>query len=387
MPNNAFYFRKFQEIRRNNIVPAKMANVLTPTNASEFIFTAPQHSKSTVIGLIIMAIVILVENVTVCALFAVNKKLRITTNVFVISLAVSDLCVAVLFVPVYLATPVGHEANLYVVTFLLFSSLFNLCGVTYDRYHAILQPLTYHSVFTSLRIAHLLFAIWLVPLVLILLPLSWSGQDLQTSVTINRIYLGFMVSIVFSACVMISKVYFSIFKAIRRQLRMTRHVKGMFEPSERSSTISIERSSCVTTLSSIHAESASLTRMPTPGEERVSQEFNLTPFGVETHTPSQKSLRKLRKIRFKTYSEKVFSDVRAVKLFAVVILIFIICWLPAIIINFMIAIDKAASIPHFIFDVSVYAFVANAMVNPLLFTFYKADYREALLEIFVCRCK
>ena len=364
-----------------------MANIShtnpTPTNASEFVFAPLQHSKSTVIGLIVMAVVIFVENLTVCALFATNKKLRITTNVFVISLAISDLFVAVLFIPVYLATPIGHDANLYVVTFMLFTSLFNLCGVTYDRYHAILQPLTYHSVFTSWRIALLLFAIWFLPLVLIAIPVTWSGQDLQTSLVINRFYLGFMVLIVVSACIAISKVYFSIFKAIRRQLRMTRHVKGMFPPSELSSTISIERSSCTTTISSVQVESPSLIR-PSMKDEQFSEESSSNPFQGETYTPPRSSLRKLRKIRFKNYSEKVFNDVRAVKLFAIIILIFIICWLPAIIINFMIAIDKAALIPHFIFEISVYAFVANAIVNPLLFTFYKRDYRQALWQALLC---
>ncbi len=371
------------------MILAKMANIsnATATPANEFVFTPLRHSKSTVIGLITMATIIFVENVTVCALFAANKKLRSTTNVFVISLAISDLFMAVLFVPVYLTMPVGHEANLYVVTFLLFTSLFNLCGVTYDRYHAILQPLTYHSVFTSWRIAQLLFAIWFLPVVLIILPVAWSGEDLQTSVVINRVYLGFMVFIVFSACVVISKVYFSIFKAIRRQLRMTRHVKGMFGPSELSSTTSIEKSSCATTLSSMNAESPSLTRIssPRPSHESTNQESNSILFGNESYAPPKTNLRKLRKIRFKKYSEKVLNDVRAVKLFAFIILIFIICWLPAIITNFMIAIDKTTLIPHFIFDISVYAFVANAIVNPLLFTFYKRDYRQALLQIFVCR--
>ena len=362
-------------------------NITAVHNASEFIFSPPRHSSSTFIALIIMAVVIFIENVTVCGLFAADKKLRITTNVFVISLAVSDLFVALLFVPVYLALPVGHEANLYVVTFLLFSSLFNLCGVTYDRYHAILQPLTYHTVFTSWRIASTLFCIWFLPVFFIVLPVAWSGQDLSTSIIINRVYLGFMVLTIFVVCVVISKVYFSIFKAIRRQLRMTRHVKGIF--TELSSTTSIDRSSCATTVSSLGAESPCIqARIPSPGElSGPSQESISVPPGNDASTTQpKKSLRKLRKLRFKNYSETVFNDVRAVKLFAIIISVFIICWLPAVIINFMIAIDKVMFIPQFIFDVSVYAFVANAMVNPLLFTFYKRDYRQALLRTFACRC-
>ena len=362
-----------------------MVNITASLNSNATnTLTHPQHSKSTMASLIIMAVVIFIENVTVCALFAANQKLRITTNVFVISLAISDLFVAVLFVPVYLATPVSHQANLYVVTFLLFTSLFNLCGVTYDRYHAILQPLTYRSVFTSWRIALLLFAIWFLPMFLILLPATWSGQDLKTRTIIDRVYLGFMVLIVFAACAGISKVYFSIFKAIRRQLRMTRYVKGMFGPSEISSVTSIERSGAATTVSSIRAESPCIPQTITHREERASQEFDTTSFGIEANARPKKNLRKLRLLRLKKYTENVFNDVRAVKLFAVVILIFIICWLPAIIINFMVAINELDSIPLFIFDISVYAFVANAMVNPLLFTFYKQDYRQALMEIMAC---
>ena len=335
-----------------------------------------------------MAVAIFFENFTVCALFVARKKLRIITNVFVISLAISDLFVAVLFIPVFLLAPTSHEANFYIVTFLLFSSLFNLCGVTYDRYHAILQPLTYRSVFTTWRTACLLSAIWFLPLLLILLPVIWSGQDEATRFTINRIYLGFMVLIVFLAYVFIAKVYFSIFKAIRRQLRMTQHLKGMFGPSELSSTSSIERSSCATTFSLLHADSPRIARKPMTPREEQTEESNSTQIENDTYCPPPKNFRKLTMMRFKDYSEKVFNDVRAVKLFAIIIIIFIICWLPAIIINFMMALtDKISLIPPFIFDISVYAFVANAMVNPLLFTFYKRDYRKALFQIVACRCK
>lgn len=366
-----------------------MANVSfidsKPSNMSE---SMSFHPLTTVIGLTVIGVISFFENTTVCALFVANKKLRNTTNVFVISLAISDMFVSLLFIPVYLITPIGHAYSLYIVTFLLFTSLFNMCGVTYDRYHAILYPLTYHAVFTSWRTAWILFFIWFSPLLLVFLPASWSAQSPKTISTIDRYYIIFMVLILFLASCIIAKVYFGIFKAIKRQMRMTRNVNL----PELSSSVCLERYTCDTNMSSFQVECPDLTEQQTKTmKPNESQQFD---FEASTNTSNLQlpmTRPRLRNSnnnsRFKRYSGKLLNDVRAAKLFAIIILVFIISWFPVIFINVMSAIDKLEFVPHFIFEVSVFAFVGNAAVNPFLFTFYKHDYKQALYKIVHWRFK
>ena len=354
-----------------------MRNATGDTFAAE-----PSHSRTTSTLLVIMATVIFLENATVCLLFACRSKLRTITNIFVVSLAMSDLFVGVLFVPVYLGTAVGHHVNLYIVTFLLFSSLFNLCGVTYDRYHAILQPLTYHAVFTCRRITTILVSVWFFPLLFIALPLIWSFQSLRVVIIVSRIYLGLMVLIVFFICVVISKVYYSIFKAIKRQLKMTRHVKGMFcHLSSPCAEAALPNHCGNGTTSPLGAESPRLARTALLSTKCAAESSALNEGNARTRLARQLMM----KLRFKKQSKKLLMNFRAAKLFALIILIFVICWLPVVIINFMLAIDRVMLVPKFIFDVSIYAFVANALVNPLIYTFYKSDYRRAFLEASGCK--
>lgn len=335
------------------------------------------HSSPTFAVLIIMAVVIFLENAAVCLLFAIKKKLQTTTNIFVVSLAISDLLVGALFVPVYLNTSVGNQANLYIVTFLLFSSLFNVCGVTYERYHAILQPLTYHSVFTCRRIMTILLLMWFLPVLAIVLPFTWDHHNLVFVVPLSRAYIGLLVFVVFFTCVVVCKVYYNVFKAIRRQMKMMRHVKGMFGPSP-----------SVTSIEGDHPNSTSRshtdweTRSLCPESPPIQRGLSTKPESHFNGANTGKNLaRQVKKRRFKKHSEKLLNDVRAAKLFAFIVLIFIICWLPVVITNFMVAIDRVTLVPQFIFDISIYAFVANALVNPLLYTFYKSDYRRVLLDV------
>ena len=72
-------------------------------------------------------------NLFVCAMVIFNKKLRTMTNYLVLSLSISDLMVAVVFVPVYI---IDHYVKTviagYFVAFVLLTTVFNLCGVTYE---------------------------------------------------------------------------------------------------------------------------------------------------------------------------------------------------------------------------------------------------------------
>ena len=69
------------------------------------------------------------------------------TNYLVVSLSVADLLIAVVSVPFYIIdyytrTVIGG----YFVEFILLATVFNLCGITFERYIALTGPLRYRVI-------------------------------------------------------------------------------------------------------------------------------------------------------------------------------------------------------------------------------------------------
>ena len=91
----------------------------------------------------------------VCAMVYTDKKLRSMTNYLVVSLSEADLVIAVVFVPFYI---IDHYARTvigdYFVAFILLATVFNLCGVTFERYIALTRPFRCRTTLTQLPNSH-----------------------------------------------------------------------------------------------------------------------------------------------------------------------------------------------------------------------------------------
>ena len=120
-------------------------------------------------GLIIL--VTILGNVLVCTAVAIVKKLRTPSNLLIVSLAVSDLLVASLVMPLALVYEVKGrwifgqqicDVWTSLDVFLCTSSILNLCMISIDRYFVITRPFKYAMKRTPARISLMIFAVWLV---------------------------------------------------------------------------------------------------------------------------------------------------------------------------------------------------------------------------------
>ena len=127
-----------------------------------------------VIGWILTALVI-GGNGIVIYLIVTRRKLRTTINVFVASLAAADFGLGATYMPLAAACDLdmscgGGLVRHSLVIFFIYSSMFNLCALTMDRYTAIVNPLRYVKFSSRQRIRLLACAAWVVPMVFILAP-------------------------------------------------------------------------------------------------------------------------------------------------------------------------------------------------------------------------
>lgn len=112
-------------------------------------------------------------NIIVCLAFLMYESLRNTMNIFIFSLACSDLLVCLIAQPMFVASLVNNYQQELVsnafedvrkrLTWIsLLASAGNLLGVTLDRYVAISQPLTYLAKVTTKRACIFVAVVWAV---------------------------------------------------------------------------------------------------------------------------------------------------------------------------------------------------------------------------------
>lgn len=184
----------------------------------------------------ITSTIAIVGNATVIYVVLTREALRSTANIFISSLAASDLGVGFWTVPSsYFATRFeSNEKTLEGFDFLhsifFTASVLNLCMMTVDRYIAIAFPYKYLALMTRGRVIFLVSFSWLVPILTSLIPLLWiKGEqeevDKANSVFYPTISLFFVLSsyvILIPATLhvyLITKRHFHRINAVNLQLK------------------------------------------------------------------------------------------------------------------------------------------------------------------------
>lgn len=130
--------------------------------------------------------VILLGNSFTCTVFLSSPYLRRKyMNIYLLSLCVADVSMAVLVVPGFAAFCSGctYKWSEYCWFFggardIAFpATILNALAITYDRYMAVLRPLHYASTMTNRKVFTILLAAWVTPLVVSSLRNIWSHSS------------------------------------------------------------------------------------------------------------------------------------------------------------------------------------------------------------------
>ncbi|MEE6498560.1 hypothetical protein FKM82_003154 [Ascaphus truei] len=130
----------------------------------------PYNFLALILGLVLI-ICIVCGNVLVCLSVCTEKALKTTTNYFIVSLAVADLLLAVLVLPLYVYTeflggawtlgPVLCDVLMTMDVMLCTASIFNLCAISVDRFIAVSIPLHYNRRQVDNRQLFLISTTWI----------------------------------------------------------------------------------------------------------------------------------------------------------------------------------------------------------------------------------
>lgn len=128
-------------------------------------------------------------NVMACLAVRLSRRLWRVANCFVVTLAVTDLLLGLLVLPLSAALELrdgkwplgGILCNIYISmdVFLCTASILTLLAISVDRYLAITAPLNYSRRVTPLRVILALIAIWALSLTVSFVPIhmGWNTAD------------------------------------------------------------------------------------------------------------------------------------------------------------------------------------------------------------------
>ncbi|XP_037603759.1 histamine receptor H2b [Sebastes umbrosus] len=286
-------------------------------------------------------------NVLVCLAVGLSRRLWRIANCFVVSLAVADLLLGLLVLPLSATVELrsgnwplgGSLCNIYISldVMLCASSILTLMAISVDRYLAISAPLSYSRRVTPLRVTLALIAIWALSLAVSFVPihlglntadyrvqhLDWGMEDDDKEGHYcqfewnNNYVLVYAFGSFYLPLLLMCGMYLCIFRVAREQVRRIRAATPSFARAASTAAIAREHKATVT--------------------------------------------------------------------LAAVLGAFIICWFPYFTFFSCMGIRKKTNPPNTLNSVILWLGYFNSALNPILYPAFNRDFRRAYGELLRCR--
>ncbi|XP_075884679.1 5-hydroxytryptamine receptor 1A-beta [Nelusetta ayraudi] len=358
-------------------------------------------------------------NACVVAAIALERSLQNVANYLIGSLAVTDLMVSVLVLPMAALYQVLNRWTLGQVPCDIFisldvlcctSSILHLCAIALDRYWAITEPIEYMKRRTPRRAAVLISVTWLVGFSISVPPMlimrSQPGsvaedranpkqckirQDLWYTIysTFGAFYIPLTLMLV---------LYGRIFKAARFRIRRTVRKSEKQKVSDSCLALSPalfhkkaaegktwKRSVEPRPVPSVNGavksaeEGESLEIIEVHGGSRGNLPLPNTPSSVplfeNRHEKATEAKRKIALAR----------ERKTVKTLGIIMGTFILCWLPffigALVMPFC---QESCHMPRWLEDVINWLGYSNSLLNPIIYAYFNKDFQSAFKKIIKC---
>ncbi|XP_068204202.1 dopamine receptor 1-like isoform X2 [Palaemon carinicauda] len=332
--------------------PGCMETSVSPSTSS---FVESTTGK-VLIGILLSLVIFLsiFGNVLVCVAVYTDRNLRKIGNLFVVSLAIADLFVACVVMTFALVNdllgywPFGrHYCDTWIAFDVMCStaSIVNLCAISLDRYIHIKDPLRYGRWMTKRIVTTSIAAIWLLSALISFLPISLglhlpdekkplqppSPDKLeQCALELSPTYavVSSCISFFLPCCVMLG-IYSRLYLYAKKHVES---IKALVRP---------------VTLGSLEGDTTRPKKVAAPCH--VSESKAATTVGIIVGT-------------------------------------FLTCWVPFFCVNIAIAFCEDC-IPLKAFKVLTWFGYTNSSFNPIIYSIFNQEFREAFRRILTSRCR
>ena len=377
-----------------SVDPSASTNDTNVTIATPVSYGSPYALWQAILIIIILSIIIvgtILGNILVCTAVAIVRKLRTPSNLLIVSLAVSDLLVALLVMP-FAATYEVMGRWVLGQTFcdtwtsldvmLCTASILNLCMISVDRYFVITRPFQYAMKRTPARMALMITAVWMSSALISIPPLFGWKKDVQEGqcnvsqavgyqfyATIGAFYLPLAVMIV---------IYYRIYMVSSRIAQ----AEAKSKPKGESGGLSAEPSATNLRKASMMGGEENHNCPNGSAKKRDETTMEMLP-KKKVKSTGGGFMAKSRLNKISSSKER-----KATKTLGVIMGAFTACWLPF----FILALIKPfcesdKCIPHWLSSLFLWLGYANSFLNPIIYARFNRDFRTPFKEILLFRCK
>lgn len=284
----------------------------------------------------VLAALILAGNSLACAVFLKTRHLRRSyMNIYLVSLAISDICMGALVMPFYSVFCTGCKYSLTQHCWLIRAlkgvtfgaNILNLLTISLDRHEAFFSPLRYASNMTKKKMALILTAVWGVPVLVTGVRNIWQHSEFKKeALYIDRIYSNILIFIfVIFPFFLLLVINFRILYVIKK------HVQRIQAANSTNLRLSLSRRN------------------------------------------SRIAVNNVRKLK-------------GTLACVVVVLVYILCWLPRIFYNFCFLFRRADLVSPMLIQLSLFFLFLQSSLNPFIYSFYRVEFRQAAIRL-VLRCQ
>uniref|UniRef100_A0A8C8S577 Dopamine receptor D2 n=1 Tax=Pelusios castaneus TaxID=367368 RepID=A0A8C8S577_9SAUR len=371
--------------------------------------------------LTLLIFVIVFGNVLVCMAVSREKALQTTTNYLIVSLAVADLLVATLVMPwvVYLEV-VGEwrfsriHCDIFVTLDVMMctASILNLCAISIDRYTAVAMPMLYNTRYSSKRrVTVMISVVWVLSFA-ISCPLLFglNNTDKNECIIANPAFVVYSSIVSFYVPFIVTLlVYVQIYIVLqkrRKRVNTKRSSHGLDSdtqaPLKDKCTHPEDVKLCTVIVKSNgsfpvnkrkveavnHMEDMEMVSSTSPPEKTKHK-----PNGHAQDSPKTAKVFEIQSMpngktrtSLKTMSRRKLSqqkEKKATQMLAIVLGVFIICWLPFFITHIL-NMHCNCNIPPEMYSAFTWLGYVNSAVNPIIYTTFNIEFRKAFMKILHC---
>uniref|UniRef100_A0A672FNZ2 D(2) dopamine receptor A-like n=1 Tax=Salarias fasciatus TaxID=181472 RepID=A0A672FNZ2_SALFA len=390
-------------------------SLLTSSNCTSSPSAASPPYNFYAVLLVLLIFCVVFGNVLVCVAVSRERALQTTTNYLIVSLAVSDLLLATLVMPwgVYLEVVGEWRFSLIHCDILLTldvmmctASILNLCAISIDRYTAVAMPLLYNTRYSSRRrVAVMIAVVWFLSFA-ISCPLlfglnntasregttcSFADPAFVVYSSVASFYVPFIVTLL---------VYAQICVVLRKRGRRTapprQHDLLTQSGAEAGDAHRHRKNKCtqpedvkLCTLILRPATAAPQRKKVTLVKEAVVHPLEVEPGQFLPQTQERGGGGSGRekwgitkeRVRGRLSQQK---ERKATQMLAIVLGVFIICWLPFFLTHVLKAHCRSCCISPSLYSAVTWLGYLNSAVNPVIYTTFNIEFRKAFIKILHC---
>ncbi|KAJ8389343.1 hypothetical protein AAFF_G00120510 [Aldrovandia affinis] len=361
--------------------------------------------ERTAVALLLAALTLLtaLANAGVIAAICTTRKLHLPANYLICSLAVTDLLVAVLVMPLsalYIGTETwalgraACEAWLSADMTCCTCSILHLCAIALDRYWAITDAVDYARKRTPRRAAAMVTAVWALSVLISVPPLFWrrssgaaagAGPSSSSRCVIEHDHVGYTVYSTLGAfyvpMALILVLYCRIYgaaKTLYQKRGSSRHLSGRSAGGSQSSLgrCRVAHTFCAAQLASASDPALEFERLDAAAAAGGAVRF--PPFGAEAEAEAEAEGASERSQICSSRERK------AARILGLILGAFVLCWLPFFVKELLVGLRAVRPSPR-LSDLLTWLGYVNSLVNPLLYTSFNDDFKQAFRRLVRCR--